>query len=104
MPPVRKKGLRVGPKEAADVRRMLERGIEVDVVRHLEREMHRRLLERKELGAARDELVDANEGVLPGRAAEGEKRVQAQRVEDRPEPGCGEIEDVVPHAEPDPGL
>ena len=55
--PVRQQRLGVGPEQAAEVRRVLERGVEVDVVGDLERQAQRRVLERHEIRSGADELA-----------------------------------------------
>ncbi len=102
MAPVRKEGLIVRSEEAPEIRRVLERGVEVDVVADREREIRRRLLERDDLCTARDELVDAGQRVLPRRPAKRQERVEAHGFEHRAEPDRSEIEDAVTYAEPDP--
>ena len=103
VPPVREQRLRVRAEEAAEVRRVLERRVEVDVVADLDGKMQRRVLERKQLGSAGDELADALGDVLPGDATEREERVERRGLEDRAEAGGGEVEDAVADAEADAG-
>ena len=99
--PVRQKRFGVRAEEASEVRRVLERGVEVDVVGHFEGKVRARGVEGDEIGTARHELVDARECVLPGRAAEREKRVERRRLEHRPEAGRGEVEHSLGDAEAD---
>ena len=80
--PVREERLGVRTEESAEVRRVLERRVEVDVVGDLEREVRRDSVERNHIAApAVSELVDTRERVLPGRASEGEERIERRRLE-----------------------
>ena len=76
VPPVGEEWLGVGAEQPPEVRRVLERRVEVDVVGDLEGKVRRRALEWHELGARGDELVDPRDGVLPRRAPEREERVE----------------------------
>ena len=78
--PVRQQRLRVRPEETSEIRRVLERRVEVDVVADRERKADLGVFERDEIGARANELVDARDRVLPRRAAEREKRVQCRRA------------------------
>ena len=83
---------------------MLERRVEVDVVGDLERQVHRRLLERDDVATALDQLDHLAESVLPRRSARGEERVQARLGELGAEPVRREVENAVARAKADPGL
>ncbi len=78
---------------------MLERGVEVDVVRDLEREVLGNALARDQLLARVNELDCTRDHVLPGRTPEREELVQRLRLERRAEPG--QIEDAVADPEAD---
>ena len=80
---------------------MLERRVEVDVVRDGERHVNLRVLQRHEVDAGVDELTYARHRVLPGRPPECEERIQARQLEDAAEPLRRQIEDAVTDAEPD---
>ena len=80
---------------------MLERGVEVDVVGDVERQVRSGCLEGNQIGSARHELVDPRERVLPRGAAQREKCVEGRGLEHRAETGRGEVEDSLRHAKPD---
>src|SRR5262249_26831212 len=101
MAPVREERVGVGTKEPAEVRRMLERGVEVDVVRDLERQMYLDVVERDQLRAAVDQLDDALDGPLPRTAPGSEEAVEARCCEHVVTRRRREIEDSIPDAEPD---
>ena len=101
VPPVRKEWLGVGTEQPPEVRRVLERRVEVDVVGDLERKVRSRASRAARARFRRDELVDSRDGVLPRRAPEREERVERARLEDRAETCCGEIENSLTRAEPD---
>src|SRR5262249_2645368 len=101
MAPVREERVGVGTKEPAEVRRMLERGVEVDVVRDLQRQMYLDVVERDQLRAAVDQLDDALDGPLPRVAPGSEEAVQARCCEHVVTRRRREIEDSIPDPEPD---
>ena len=100
--PVRQQRVGVGTEESAEVRRVLERRVEVDVVRDRERHVDLGVLQRHEVGAGVDELADARQRVLPratGRARGTDSGSMPRRR--APRPVRREVEDAVTDAEPD---
>jgi hypothetical protein len=75
VPPVRQQGLTVRAEDPADVGGVLERAVEVDVVGHLERQVHRDLGERHGLcvGRRSSELLAH---LSPYRRTQRHERVQ----------------------------
>ena len=103
VPPVRQQRIGVGPEETAEVRRVLERGVEVDVVARPRRAARSSASSSGTNSAPRgDQLADPDDRVLPRRPAEREERVEARRLEDLAQPARSEIEDPVTDAEPNP--
>ena len=84
--PVRQQRIRIRAEEASEVRGVLERRVEVDVVADPEREVHGRLVERNDLVAALDQLRDTAERSLPGRlpAARNAFRLGWEKTASRP--------------------
>ena len=80
---------------------MLERRVEVDVVRYRERHVNLGVLQRHEVHAGVDKLMYAHHRVLPGGSPDREERIQARQFEDAAEPLRRQIEDAVTDAEPD---
>ena len=89
--PVRQQRLRVGPEHPAEVRRVLERGVEVDVVRDGERQLRRHLVERDRVARSgrRERLL--------GRALPGVPPLRQQLVER----ALAQVDDGVAGAEPE---
>ena len=98
--PVLEQRLGVGPEETADVRRVLARGVEVDVVRDLERQPQARRGHRRPRPVVRARRGDR---VLPGLPAGGEQRVQRRLRELVAQ--TGEVDRLVtfPPGQPAPG-
>ena len=106
VPPVRGERLAVGPEHLADVGRVVERGVEVDVVGDLEGQVQSHLLEGQRLAAALDEGAHLLAGLPPHLRAERHEGVERRLGELRP-PGLavqvdhpGPVVVVVPHADP----
>ncbi len=102
--PVRQKRFRVRAEEASEVRGVLERRVEVDVVGNFEREVDRRLLEGNDIAASLYELRDALERPFPGSSPLREKRIQARLGEDRVAAARCEVENSAPDSKPNPRL
>ena len=88
--PVRRQRLRIGTEEPAHVRRMLERRVEVDVVRDVEREVHRHRVERRARAVVR---AGSGERFVPRGAAERHQRIERRLRVDVAE--AGEVDDLV---------
>ena len=100
--PVREERLRVGTEETPEVRRVLERRVEVDVVGDREREMRRRRVERHEIGASPSTSSSTRASVSShDERPSARNGLRRRRLEDRAEPGRSEIEDPVADAEAD---
>ncbi len=91
--PVPQQRLAAGPKQPAHVRRVLERGVEVDEIRHGERQMESDAVEWVAgLGSCIDRRDDPFDGAVPFPAAFGEEVVERHRRHD----ACsGEVEHLV---------
>src|SRR6185437_12444438 len=89
--PVRQQRLLVRPEHAAQVRRVLERGVEVDVIRHVERKLETRLRERDPRPVVRS---CGGDRAFPGAAALCHERIQRSPCEDAAQ--TGQVDGLIP--------